>query len=279
VLKVQEVQWNWSVPKGSELRRETGFPAWILAQYLTELEIEIDGTHYSVRPGDFLILEPDTPHSYYCPVELYHSWLHAEGDFPEMLQRYGIQPNHLYSMDDADRISDVFRQLAISYLGKERYLEEYMNLKLQELLILAAMENDAVEARSGLNPNVVQRLRELRQQMVANPEYDWSIAEMAKRMYMSESYFAPLYRKYFGITPNRDLTFIRIERGKRALARGSSVAAAAERCGYSNVYHFIRQFKKLVGVTPNRYKHERYGRIRRTDGDEAGTPDSGAPQK
>lgn len=46
-------------------------------------------------------------------------------------------------------------------------------------------------------------LKELRRRILEHPEYDWSVAEMARQMYLSESYFSPLYRKCFGITPNQ----------------------------------------------------------------------------
>jgi len=32
------------------------------------------------------------------------------------------------------------------------------------------------------------------------------------------------------------------------------VAVVAERLGYSNTFHFIRQFRDVTGITPNAYR-------------------------
>lgn len=52
----------------------------------------------------------------------------------------------------------------------------------------------------------------------------------------------------------RDIIYARIERAKNLLsARTYSVSEVAKLAGYTNEYHFIRQFKKVAGVTPGQY--------------------------
>lgn len=45
---------------------------------------------------------------------------------------------------------------------------------------------------------------------------------------------------------------MRIEKAKNMLMQGMSVAETAEQLGYTNVYHFIRQFKQITGITPGK---------------------------
>lgn len=262
MLRILEAQWNWVVPQGTELIRDQGWPDHIIVQYMTGLDLCIEGRNYAVKPGSVLMVQANIPYSYYCSEELVHSYLHVEGDLSSELQRYGLQPNVLYNPENADEVYGIFRQITLSHYENGLFREEYLDLKVRELLMTLAMQISYQREASDLNYGMVSRLKDLRLRIIANPEKNWSVAEMARQMYLSESYFTPLYRKCFGITPNRDLIAIRIARAKIALEEyKASVAATAEMCGYTNVYHFIRQFKHIVGMTPNQYKRRKAGKL------------------
>lgn len=66
--------------------------------------------------------------------------------------------------------------------------------------------------------------------------------------------FCDLFRENFNMTPNRYVTFRRIDRAKELLITGSlTVTGVAELCGYSDIYYFSKVFKKEVGVSPNNW--------------------------
>ena len=47
----------------------------------------------------------------------------------------------------------------------------------------------------------------------------------------------------------------KIEKAKEILSEtGCTVSQVAAMCGYDNEEHFMRQFKKIVGVTPTGYR-------------------------
>ena len=77
---------------------------------------------------------------------------------------------------------------------------------------------------------------------------------------MSEGYFHVLYKKYFRTTFVSDVVSARIQSAEELLASTpDSVERIAERCGYTNTEHFIRQFRKATGSTPLRYKKDILG--------------------
>ena len=83
---------------------------------------------------------------------------------------------------------------------------------------------------------------------------DPSITEMARAVHLSESRFHTLYKQIFGISPKNDLIIARIERAKYLLEQNKyNNAQIAAMTGYTNEYHFIRQFKKIEGITPKEY--------------------------
>lgn len=66
--------------------------------------------------------------------------------------------------------------------------------------------------------------------------------------------FGALFRNTFQMTPNRYITFCRIEHAKHLLrTRAFSIAEIARQCGFSDVYYFSKVFKQETGVPPSKW--------------------------
>lgn len=92
----------------------------------------------------------------------------------------------------------------------------------------------------------------------ANPNYPWTIEEMADRLNMSVSYFQSVYKKNFGISCMKDVYEKRIEMAKKYLADSNyTITQIADLCGYQNTEHFCRQFKQITGITASEYRSNR----------------------
>lgn len=254
MVRVIEAQYRWTEHKGFVLDRKQEIPHYIIAQYFSRIALRIGGRTQFTPSGSIAIVAPGVAHGYRCSEALVHHWVHADGNIDELLAKYGIEPNRLYAMENSEDLSNIFRQIALTYHDMGQFRDEYMALKIEELLITMGMHLKLQTTASDLDYNAIVRLKELRFRMIEHPEYGWSISEMARQVCISESYFFTLYRKYFGVTPNRDLIGIRIDHARINLRSGYSVTETAEKVGYSNVYHFIRQFKKQTGMTPNQCK-------------------------
>lgn len=82
-----------------------------------------------------------------------------------------------------------------------------------------------------------------------------SIEKHAKELKISASYFQYLYKKIFGVSFQHDLIQIRINYAKYVLLTSNlPIDQIAETCGYSNEVHFYRQFKKITGTTPAKFR-------------------------
>ncbi len=67
--------------------------------------------------------------------------------------------------------------------------------------------------------------------------------------------FTDLFRGNFDITPNRYITFRRMEHAKALLSTGTlSVTDVADLCGYTDIYYFSKVFKKETGISPKNYR-------------------------
>ncbi len=83
---------------------------------------------------------------------------------------------------------------------------------------------------------------------------DLSLNEVASIAGFNEKYFSSKFKKEVGVTFVDYLTNVRIEAAKKLLQETNmKLVAISESVGYNNVEHFVRVFKKKVGVSPREY--------------------------
>lgn len=86
----------------------------------------------------------------------------------------------------------------------------------------------------------------------------WRADDAARRLGVSCGYFHALYKKYFDTTFLADVVRARVQAAEELLVSSvDSVERIAERCGYNNTEHFIRQFRARTGTTPTGYRKSR----------------------
>lgn len=81
-----------------------------------------------------------------------------------------------------------------------------------------------------------------------------TIEQLAKEAGLSKYHFCRTFKRAAGVSPMNFVASMRIERSKELLARRVTVSIAAIKVGFNDLSNFIRQFKRLTGLTPNAYK-------------------------
>ncbi len=84
---------------------------------------------------------------------------------------------------------------------------------------------------------------------------DISLEQMAKTAHMSESQFCRCFKRLTGNTPFTWLKRWRIVRSCAYLTdTEEKISEIAMKCGFNNLSYFNREFLRLMGVTPSRYR-------------------------
>jgi AraC family transcriptional regulator len=82
-----------------------------------------------------------------------------------------------------------------------------------------------------------------------------SLRDLAAVAHLSPYYFARRFKESTGLSPHRYIIARRIERAKQLLRDEElTLAQVAARTGFWDQGHFSRHFKRLVGVTPRRFR-------------------------
>ncbi|MEU4652419.1 AraC family transcriptional regulator [Streptomyces sp. NPDC023723] len=101
------------------------------------------------------------------------------------------------------------------------------------------------------DPVLARRLRELLDERVVQ---GLSLTEATALVPAHPAHLVRAFSGAYGIAPHQYLMSRRVDRARRLLLAGRSPADVATATGFYDQAHLTRHFKKLVGVTPGRYR-------------------------
>ncbi|MDE6502372.1 MAG: AraC family transcriptional regulator [Ruminococcus sp.] len=217
----------------------------------------VDGVEYHTPPETFVLYDDTVIREYSADNSfLVCDWIcfDKNGD-NEFLDSLELPFNYPVQFSDTDFISNLIRNIASEHysLGARRIkmTETLMKTMLLKINDFSGWHD---ESQQTVDPHY-SALMELREKVYRNPQMKWNVDSMASDVNMSRSYFQHIYREMFGISCVADVINGKIEKAKEILSETScTVSQVSAMCGYDNEEHFMRQFKKIVGVTPTKYR-------------------------
>ncbi|WP_227872283.1 helix-turn-helix domain-containing protein [Paenibacillus albus] len=153
----------------------------------------------------------------------------------------------------------VLRDKFIEMVKCWQHRDPIMQLRAQSLateVILAILE-DHTDLREA-EKTAPQPLNWITSFFSFNLSEHLTVNEMAKRANLSPSRFSAKFREQFGIPPHRYLLELRIAHAKELLVSSElRLEEIAEYCGFADIHHFTKAFKKMTGAAPGSYRKER----------------------
>jgi AraC-like DNA-binding protein len=101
------------------------------------------------------------------------------------------------------------------------------------------------------DPALARSLRELLDERVTE---GLVLADAARLLHAHPAHLVRAFSTAYGIAPHQYLTSRRVGRARRLLLDGLAPGEVAVATGFCDQAHLTRHFKKLVGVTPGRYR-------------------------
>ena len=87
----------------------------------------------------------------------------------------------------------------------------------------------------------------------AQPEDSFSLDELSDQIFVSKYYLIREFKKTIGLSPHQFQIQNRIRKSQHLLQNGTTITDVAIAMGFYDQSHFIKYFKKIVGITPTEY--------------------------
>lgn len=254
MFQIVDISPAWTEVAGFELERKFGYPSYTFLHFFHPVDILVGGKMVHTRPHACIMYNIDTPQKFYSQPQLFHDWIHFEGDMDSHFTKFGLEYDKLYYPSNAEFITQITMELERDFVSDKRNRTEFINAKTDELFI--KLHRACFTEESFVVETTTQALfRDLRGTVFSTLKEQWTVERMAKRVNLSPSRFHALYKNIFGKSPVDDLIQARIQNAQNALLFSNlSVSEIAKELGYSNLPHFIRQFKAITGTTPTKYR-------------------------
>ncbi len=236
--------------------RASGLADFLLIYYKTPTLLFIGDVSYTIAEPSIVIFSSYTPYRYRSVSESYRDdYIHfAPENKEEFLAKLHFPLNVPVKISNDSAISPVTREICREYACSSSFVQS-VQYHLMMLLMYRISEEWLMYNQENKNVAYYKELSQIRSLIRENPFNNWKIQDFADRIMLSPAYFQTLYKKAFGITCMADVIQSKISTAKEYLiATDMTVAEIAEVLGYSQVYHFIRQFRKNTGVTPGAFR-------------------------
>lgn len=255
-MEIEAVNALYPEPKGFKLSRDDTGDRYIFVHFLTPVVLysdKNDSNPKEIEEGACIFYDKHSPQYFSAKGELVHDWMHLTGDWSELFQKYGLEFSKVYYPKNHEFITDIIREIALEEINMERFSDEMIRLKVEELIC------EIVRKGSG-KPTMTEKFfkkdfQKIRSRFYTEFAKEHNIADYAAELGLCNSRFYGLYKIFFKTTPQQDIITARINHAKFLLLQNRyTVTEIAEKCGYTNQFHFIRQFKKNTGITPGKYR-------------------------
>ncbi|NLC69174.1 MAG: helix-turn-helix transcriptional regulator [Clostridiaceae bacterium] len=222
--------------------------------YFTE-----DGHDISVKAGEWYIQVPGlrqegrrgspAPSYYYIHFKALACPAGCNGNEDKTMNK-GYFTLPVRGKFDAGQFKPLFDQL--EYISKRRPYD----ILGKQAVFLSILDNlMCMEWFSSFGRN--DFLVEVMDYLAENFNKPVTSADLARKFNFSADYIARKMKQYSGITPNRRIQQLKIEKAKQLLANTDhTLAFIAQEVGYNDLSVFYKAFRKQTGIAPGKWRQK-----------------------
>ncbi len=241
-----------------KIERPDGSGDNLLLLLKTDSVFTLDGKDVLVPANSFFIYGKGTPQFYRCvPNHIFaNDWIHFEFEEGEEEEFFslGLTYDTPVGMGDISMLSFFVKMIAYQHYSHNLHRDK--SIRYYMFLLFNDVSEHLCPGIAVRSENYYEMLSTIRSKIYAEPHIHRNIDYASHEVRMGRSNFQRLYKKYFGITFNRDLICSRIQHARLLLTKTDlNVSDIAQKCGYSSYAHFERQFRKETGMAPIRFRN------------------------
>ena len=223
-----------------------------------EGSLSYDGREYGLKPGDCVFIDCRKPYSHTTGENLWTlRWCHFYGPtVSNIYEKYverGGRP--VFRPPEISPFLEVLDGLYGLASGSDFIRDMRINEALNRLCTLVMAESWHPEE----SPRAVKKrsVLDVKDYLDRNYRSRITLEELSARFFIDKYYLVKVFKEQFGCSINTYLLDLRITRAKQLLRFSDrSLEEIGEECGLGSPQYFSRQFKKVEGISPSRYRSQ-----------------------
>lgn len=262
MIHLNRCGYNVIHPEGFTVDRPDGSGDYVFLFFRSKMELKIHSQAVLVEPNTFIIFNKNSPYFYqHAEQPLVHDWFHFDmEDADAFFDRLNLPLDTLIKAYDPFYISRKVNDIHWENLQNGTFRNEIIDYTIRCLFMKLSDIRNHLEPHHQISKYYDQFLN-LRNEVFSSPSTWYTVEFLADKMNMSRSYFQHMYKQIFGISVINDIILNRLGYASYLLKNTSyAISHISGICGYENDVHFMRQFKKYVGLTPSEYRGRADGR-------------------
>jgi len=272
MFQMNRCGYNVVHPEGIVIDRPHGSGDYLFLFFRSRMCVEAQGERFLTDKNTCIIYRKGS-RQYYHDIEqpMVHDWFHFDGeDVETFCRKLNLPLDTPMKVHEPVYVSRKVSEIQEALVQNGLYRDEIIDATVRCLLMKLSDIRNRIEPNKPVS-KYYDLLVSLRNDIYSNPSVAWTIGDLAARVNMSRSYFQKLYKELFGISVMNDIIHNRLEYAMYRLKNTSdSIRDIAAQCGYENDVHFMRQFKKYIGLTPSEFRSGsgrtgKIGRPRKTE--------------
>jgi len=235
---------------------------------------QIEGIDVNMPPHSIIIIKPGRAHKFVVKSEVCELIVLSF----TFRTKQNEQDNHVSLTDFVEYIEDdATGDYLFLSLSKKNDIVHVMNRILREkikaqiwgdflsciliielfVLLSRTLKQEWEQSAKNRNLKLHELLNIAKEYIDNNYDKDLSLTQVAKYIYLSDSYFAHSFKDKFDISPKSYILKVRIEAAKEYLKNtDTKVADVAKMVGFSSQQRFNDIFKKHENITPLNYRQQ-----------------------